>query len=174
MQAIDELRRSFPPHSEDIAANLHKVLADATLTATRRWGAALACAAATRHRPLCAAVESDALAAEVPPASLDDARAAASLMAMNNVYYRFKHFMADPEIEALPSRLRMKRLARPRGDKTDFEFFCLAVSALHGCEACVRWHAQVALRAGLSKRELAAAARIAATLHAAAVALDQR
>ena len=103
--------------------------------------------------------------------TLDDARAAASLMAMTNVYYRFKHFMADAELEKLPARLRMKQTARPAGDKADFEIFCVAASTIHGCEACVRHHADAAIEAGVSKRALADAVRIAATFHGVAAAL---
>ena len=32
----------------------------------------------------------------------------------------------------------MNRIAQPRTNKADFELFCLAVSAINGCEACVR------------------------------------
>lgn len=60
-----------------------------------------------------------------------------------------------------------------RGDKLDFELFCLAVSAINGCELCVRTHARVLLAAGTSKEELAECVRVAATLHAAAVATSQ-
>ena len=174
MNAVDTLCRSLPPHSADIGATLRKVLSDDILSPPRRWGAALACAAASRHRELTGAIVQDAEGAGVSGETLDDARAAASLMAMTNMYYRFKHLAGDPEVAALPSRLRMKRVARPRGDATDFELLCLAVSVLHGCEACIRWHTHLAREAGEDARQLAAAARVAATIHAAAVALDQR
>jgi hypothetical protein len=51
----------------------------------------------------------------VAPATVDDARAAATLMAMNNVYYRSKHMLVREEYQALPARLRMTRIARPAG-----------------------------------------------------------
>jgi alkyl hydroperoxide reductase subunit D len=47
-----------------------------------------------------------------PAAVAADAQAAAALMAMNNVYYRFRHMVGKPEYEQLPPRLRMQRLAR--------------------------------------------------------------
>ncbi|MEM9074099.1 MAG: carboxymuconolactone decarboxylase family protein [Myxococcota bacterium] len=173
MEAIEALRQQFPDHSKDIKINVQKVLTDSKLTAPRMWGTALACAVASRDAQLAKAVETDALAAGVSADVLDDARAAASLMAMNNVYYRFKHFMGDDEIEKIPARLRMQRIARPKGEKVDFELFCLAVSTINGCEVCVRSHAKVVLDGGLSKEEVAESVRIAATFEAAAVALSQ-
>ena len=50
--------------------------------------------------------------------------------------------------------------------------FCLAVSAINGCEACVRAHEQVVVEAGLSEEHVHDAVRIAAVVNAAAVALE--
>ena len=56
---------------------------------------AVASAAAARNERLRAAVIADARA-EVDAAVIDDALAAAALMAMNNVYYRFRHLVGKP------------------------------------------------------------------------------
>ena len=117
----------------------------------------------------------DQLAATVrnqDPGVLDDARAAAALMAMNNVYYRFRHQVDKPAYSQKPARLRMNRLVQPAGPKVDFELLCLAVSAINGCEACVRAHEAAVLEGGLSEDHVHDAVRIAATVHAAAVALE--
>jgi alkyl hydroperoxide reductase subunit D len=47
----------------------------------------------------------------------------------------------------------------------------LAVSAINGCETCVRSHEQVVVTGGLSEDQVHDAVRIAATIRAAAVAL---
>lgn len=169
--SIDALRAKIPEHSADVEHTLAKVLSSSSLTPTQLWGTALACAITTRHEALASAIESDARALAVAPEALDDARAAASLMAMTNVYYRFKHFIADDEIEKMPSRLRMKRTARPEGDEADFELFCVAVSAMNACEACVRHHSDKALKGGLTRTQLADAVRVGATLAGVAIAL---
>jgi alkyl hydroperoxide reductase subunit D len=57
-------------------------------------------------------------------------------------------------------------------NKADFELFCLAVSAVNGCEMCVRSHEEVVLTAGLSTDQVHDAVRIAATMHGVAVALE--
>ena len=66
----------------------------------------------------------------------------------------------------------MQRIARPAGSKVDFELMSLAVSALNGCETCVKAHEKVVLEAGLTEDQVNDAVRVAAVVHAAAVALD--
>jgi alkyl hydroperoxide reductase subunit D len=100
------------------------------------------------------------------------ASAAAALMAMNNVYYRFRHMVGKPAYAQKPARLRMNRLAKPLTSRADLELFSLAVSAINGCEVCVQAHERAVLEAGLSEDHVHDAVRIAATVHAAAVALD--
>jgi alkyl hydroperoxide reductase subunit D len=66
----------------------------------------------------------------------------------------------------------MNRLARPATSKADLELFSLAASAINGCEACVQAHEDVVLESGLTEDHVHDAVRIAATVHAAAVALE--
>ena len=105
---------------------------------------------------------------EVPAAVLDDAVAAAALMGMNNVYYRFRHLVGKPSYGDKPARLRMNRLVKPAASKVDFELFCLAVSAINGCGVCVDAHEKVLLEKGANEDTILAAVRIASTIHALA------
>ena len=54
------------------------------------------------------------------------AKTAATLMAMNNVYYRAIHLAENKELTAMPANLRMNGLANHGVDKEDFELFALA------------------------------------------------
>jgi alkyl hydroperoxide reductase subunit D len=80
--------------------------------------------------------------------------------------------VGKPSYGDKPARLRMNRLAKPATNKVDFELFSLAVSAINGCEMCVRSHEKVVLEGGLTEDHVHEAVRIAATLHAAAVSLE--
>lgn len=60
----------------------------------------------------------------------------------------------------------MNRIAKPATNKTDFELVCLAVSAMNGCEACVRSHEKVVIDGGLTEDHVNDAVRIAATMQA--------
>jgi lipoyl-dependent peroxiredoxin subunit D len=93
-------------------------------------------------------------------------------MAMNNVYYRFRHLVGKPAYASKPARLRMNRMVQPLTSKVDFELFSLAVSAINACEACIRAHEQVVVEGGLTEDAVHDAVRIAATVNAAAVALE--
>lgn len=173
MEHIDAIRSELPEHSKDIKLNLQSVLTQSKLTPDRTWGVALASAITARSERLTDACEQDALAAGVSEDVLDDARAAASLMAMNNVFYRFKHYMGSADYDGMPARLRMNRIARPKGSKVDFELFCLAVSAINGCEMCVKSHEKVVRAGDISMDEVHDSVRIASTINAAACALWQ-
>jgi alkyl hydroperoxide reductase subunit D len=176
MQNIDALREKLPEAAKDLKLNLQAVLTDSKLAEDVRWGVALACAYAIGEDVLTHAVVADSVG-KVSETTADDAKAAAALMGMNNVYYRFRHFVEGTEVEAdykLPARLRMNRIAKPAGDKVAFELLCLAVSAINGCEACVRSHESVVRKGGMTAEQVHDAVRIAAVLHGVGHALRIR
>jgi lipoyl-dependent peroxiredoxin subunit D len=151
------------------------------LGAAQRWGVAIASAVAARNPRLRDFIVDEArrqldpsLDPSVPSVGslVDDAFAAGALMAMNNVYYRFRHLIGKPSYGDKPARLRMNRLIKPATNKVDFELFSLAVSAINGCEICIQSHEKVVIHGGLTEDQVHEAVRIAATVHAAAVALE--
>jgi alkyl hydroperoxide reductase subunit D len=91
---------------------------------------------------------------------------------MNNVYYRFRHLVGKDAYSQKPARLRMNRLAKTAGPKVDFELFCLAVSAINACEACIQSHEKTVLAGGLSEDHVHDAVRIASVIQAFAVSLE--
>ena len=171
MRSIEELRSALPELAKDTKLNLQNVLSGETLSPAQRWGVAVASAAASRNPHVRDAVLAEARA-HVDARVIEDALAAVSLMAMNNVYYRFRHLVGKETYSQKPARLRMNRIARPATNKVDFELFCLAVSAINACEACIQSHEKVVTEGGLSEDAVHDAIRIAATLEAAAVSLE--
>jgi alkyl hydroperoxide reductase subunit D len=169
MPTLDELRESIPDPARDIKMNLQNVLAESSLTDAQRWGVAISCAFASRSPTLAQALID---AGKVDATVVEDAKAAAAIMGMNNVFYRFRHVMGKESYKQRPARLRMTRIARPSTNKVDFELFCLAVSAINNCEACIKSHEETVLAGGLSEDQVFDAVRIAATIHAAAVSLE--
>lgn len=171
MEQVDLLRESLPEVARDIKLNLSSVLQPGPLTDAQRFGVAIASAHAAKSPKLVSALTQDARAAGVTDGVIEDGVAAAVLMAMNNVYYRFRHQIGQDTYSQKPARLRMNRLVAVKGTKADFELMCLAVSAINGCEACVRAHEKTVLEAGLSEDQVHDAVRVAATVNAAALAL---
>lgn len=171
VRTLEELRASISEPARDIKLNLQSVLQQGPLTPAQRWGVAIASAVATRNAELRDALIVEARK-EVDASVIDDALASAALMAMNNVYYRFRHLVGKPSYSQMPARLRMQRIAKPLTNKADFELFCLAVSAINGCEMCIRSHEEVVLNGGLTEEQVHDAIRVAATINAAAVAIE--
>jgi alkyl hydroperoxide reductase subunit D len=171
VDALERLRAAIPDAARDIRLNLQAVLRGGALSDAQRWGVAAAAAVTARHRGLRDAVLA-AAGAVAGPAVVEDARAAAALMAMNNVYYRFRHMVGKPVYREKPAGLRMNRLMQPATNRTDFELMALAVSAINGCETCVRAHEKTVTEGGLTSDHVNDAVRIAATVYAAAVALE--
>jgi lipoyl-dependent peroxiredoxin subunit D len=171
VSALDLLAAEIVEPARDIKLNLQTVLAPGSLTPAQRWGVAIASAVASRNVRLQVAVIADARG-EVGPAVVEDAIAAAAIMGMNNVYYRFRHMIGKSSYGDRPARLRMNRLVKPAGSKVDFELYALAASAVGGCESCMRAHEHVVVEGGLTEEQVHDAVRIAATIHAAAIALE--
>jgi alkyl hydroperoxide reductase subunit D len=174
MTTLDSIRDSLPDYARDLRLNLGAVLATTGapgLTERQIWAVACAAAIASRHVPLARNIEALA-AAHLAPEDLNAARAAAAIMGMNNIYYRFLHLVEDAEYKQLPARLRMNVLANPGIDKLDFELLSLAVSAINGCGTCVASHERQLRQHGVAREAIQSAVRIAATVHAVAGVLE--
>jgi len=171
---LETMKAGLPDYAKDLRLNLDSVLSESGapgLSAKQVAIIALASAIASRYEPLTQAIAEQA-SAVLSPAEADGARAAAAIMAMNNIYYRFTHLASAPDYKTLPARLRMNVIGKPGVDKADFELWCLAVSAINGCGVCIDSHEKILRDAGLSAEEIQAAVRIAATVHAVAATLD--
>lgn len=169
MQALHELLAPTGDAARDLRVNLENLLGAGELAERARLGVALASAWSRGDARLAAALRASG-GATVDDALDDDAKAAAALMAMNNVVYRFRHQVGKEAYEALPVRLRMQRLAAPKTDKQTFELMSLAVSAINGCEHCVKAHESVLAAAGLAPTQVFEAVRIAAVVSGLATA----
>jgi alkyl hydroperoxide reductase subunit D len=57
-------------------------------------------------------------------------------------------------------------------DQADFELWCVAVSAINACGACVDAHEKVIREKGMTEETVLAAVRIASVVHGLAGVLD--
>lgn len=169
--SVDALKSALPGYAKDTKLNLGSLTSTSQLTEQQLWGTVLACALATRSAVVIRELAEEAgdyLSAE----AFEAAKGAASIMAMNNVYYRATHLIGDETYTTLPAKLRMSIIGKPGVDKVDFELWCLAVSAINGCGRCLESHEKVVRGAGLSRELVQEALRIAAVVNAAAATLD--
>jgi alkyl hydroperoxide reductase subunit D len=165
---LETLKNLLPEFAKDQKLNLGSVLSAPELTPVQAWGTALACAVASRNATVLAHITEEAQT-HLSPELLDASRGAATIMGMNNVYYRYNHMLqeaGDTEYASMPARLRMQIIAKNAAEKLDFELWCLAVSAINGCSACVVSHEKVCRDKGASRATIHAAVKIAAVVKA--------
>ena len=170
MTALEAIGAEFPVAARPIRLNLTAVLGSGALAASERWGVAIAVALASRSRRLAEALIASR-PEEVSEKTVADAVAAAALVGMSNVFYRFRHLIGKPSYAQKSTRLRM-HVAKPATTSAAFELFSIAVSAVNDCETCVRFHEATLLELGTTEDQIHDAIRIASVVYGAAVALD--
>ena len=171
---IEQIRDALPDYARDLKLNLGSVLTAngaPGLNEKQIWSIALASAIAARNTGFARSVEL-ASKTHLADVEVDGAKAAAAIMGMNNIYYRFLHLVEDGEYQTMPARLRMNVIANHGIDKLDFELISLAVSAVNGCGLCVTSHEKKLRSHDVSREAIQSAVRIAATIHAVAGVLE--
>jgi alkyl hydroperoxide reductase subunit D len=96
-------------------------------------------------------------------AEIAEAVSCASLLSANNVLYRFRHFVNKEKYNEIPARIKMNR-ARPVSGKELFELMSLAVSAVNGCEMCVKAHENSLIELGSKEERIFEAVRLGAVV----------
>lgn len=171
MSSVDALREKFPEPAKDTKLNVGALATSEVFDADQIWGVALSSAYYLGEKTLTDAILADAKAGGVSDAVIEDAQAAATLMGMNTVYYRFRHLVHKEVYSQKPARLRMQAMMKPKTSKALFELMSLAIAALAGCEVCVKAHEESVTKHGLTEDHVHESARFAAILGGAVVAI---
>ncbi len=169
--SLETVREMLPDYAKDLKLNLSGFARETALSEQQLYGTLLACALASGNATLIRHVHEDA-AEKLSEEALNAAKAAASIMAMNNIYYRFVHLVSHADYKTLPAKLRMNVIGRPGIDRVDFELFSIAVSSINGCGMCIDSHDAVLRKAGVKTETIQAAIRVASVVHAVARTLD--
>jgi alkyl hydroperoxide reductase subunit D len=169
--SLQALRDRLPEYAKDIKLNLGTLAAEPVLNEKQRAGTFIASALGARNPEVMTAVMAE-FESKLGAKELAAAKAAAAVMAMNNVYYRFLHLVENDEYGKLPAQLRMSAIGSHGINRADFELWCLAVSAINGCGKCVESHDKAVRKEGITAEQVQAAVRIAAVVNAAAAILD--
>ncbi|MCL2455164.1 MAG: carboxymuconolactone decarboxylase family protein [Micrococcales bacterium] len=160
--SIESLKDALPDLAKDLKLNLGSLSRNAVLSPEQLWGTMLATAAATRNATVLREIAEEARE-HLSPAAYDAALGAASIMGMNNVFYRGRHFL-EGDYDDLRVGLRMSIIGNPGVDKSLFELWSLAASAVNGCQACVGAHESVVREAGLSREHVFEALKAASVI----------
>jgi alkyl hydroperoxide reductase subunit D len=174
VMSLETIRDQLPDFARDLKLNLGSVLTTQGapgLSEKQIASIALSTAIASRNPQLTRAIEAWATPL-LDDAYISGSRAAAAIMGMNNIYYRFLHLVEDGEYATMPARLRMNIIGNPGIDKLDFELLSLAVSAVNGCGMCITSHEKKLRIGGISREQIQSAIRIASVIHAVAGVLE--
>ena len=169
--SIQTLKEQLPEYAKDLKLNLGNLANETVLSEIQKAGTFIATAIASRNPAVIEAVLAE-FGPKLDAPTLNAVKAAAAIMGMNNVYYRFLHLANGEDYSELPARLRMNVIASPGASRQDFELWCLAVSAVNACGRCIGAHEKVLRDAGTTPEQIQAAVRIASTVHAVAVTLE--
>ena len=172
--SLQKLKEQIGDFGKDIRLNLSSVLSEEGapgLKINQIFGVALASAYQTKNKAVISAIEAEA-SSHISAEEKEAAKAAATIMAMNNVFYRFNHLSDDPEFKKMPARLRMNVIGKPGIEKADFELYSLAVSALNACGMCINAHVKEVKKGGMTNEAIQSSVRIASVISAAAQAVE--
>lgn len=165
MQWIDQLKEALPDYAKDTRLNLDAVVKRSTLDPLEAQCVALAAAFATGNSKLWTWISTQI--AGSGDLDVNAAITAASLMAMNNVWYPYVEMSEDEQLKGLPAQLRMNAIATHGGTtKARFEAYSLAASIVGKCHFCVKAHYDTLKKEGYSVEQLRDIGRIAAVMTA--------
>jgi lipoyl-dependent peroxiredoxin subunit D len=169
MSSLEAFRDSLGDFAKDVRVNLSSIMTPegaADLTQEQIDLIALSSAYATRCLKLIDAVQAE-VSVRLSEGQITAAKIASTMMAMNNVYYRFTHLVSDESVTKLPTKLRMMSLSSHGIPKVDFELCSLAVSAINGCGMCMESHVHEVLKHGITPVGVQSSIRIAAVMSSA-------
>ncbi|MFT6105914.1 MAG: alkyl hydroperoxide reductase subunit D [Rickettsiales bacterium] len=160
----------FQDYARDIKLNLSSVLKidpESSLQENQIYAIALSCGYATKNSDLVEFILEKSQE-KISSEEVNAAKAAASIMAMNNIYYRFTHLVSDKDYLQMPAKLRMNIIGNPGVGKVDFELYSLAVSAINGCGLCIDSHVKTLVNSKIDKSTIAHSIRISSVINAVA------
>src|SRR3546814_8413645 len=90
--SLESLKTALPEYARDLKLNLGSLATEPGLTEQQRAGSFIAAAYASRNADVIRALYAE-FESKLSPEALTAAKAAAAIMGMNNIYYRFVHMM---------------------------------------------------------------------------------
>lgn len=159
---VDALKdNSIPDYAKDTRLNLDAVIKRSSLPQEEAEAVAVAAAFATGNPKFWTWLHSQIADRKEADAALT----AASLMAMNNVWYPYVEMVDDANLRGLPAQLRMNAISTHGGTtKGRFEAYSLAASIVGKCHFCIKAHYDTLKSEGYTVEQLRDIGRITAVI----------
>ncbi len=165
-KALEILNATDFKYLRDLKLNLNSTLTSEFLSEKECGLLGLSVATNNQSAILIEYYKNYALKFEATEDELAEAVSCASLLASNNVFYRFRHFTQKEKYTQIPARIRMQLMMKPVTSKEFFELLSLAISAVNGCEMCVNAHEDSLIKLGSKEERIFDAVRIASIVTA--------
>jgi alkyl hydroperoxide reductase subunit D len=165
-ESLNLLEKGNSRYVRDLKLNFTSTLTSSYLSEKECALVALSIAVNNNNAVLTNFLEKHALEKGATAEEIAEAAGCASLLALNNVFYRFRHFTGKEKYTQIPARIRMQLMSSPVTGKEFFELMSIAVSAVNGCEMCVNAHEKSILALGSSEERVFDAVRIASIITA--------
>jgi len=166
-ESLSLLEKGESRYLRDLKLNLSSTLTSEHLSAKESALLGLATAINNNNLPLTQYYTGIALQNGATEGDTAEAAGCASLLASNNVFYRFRHFTQKEKYTQIPARIRMQLMMKPVTGKEFFELMSLAISAVNGCEMCVNAHEDSLIKLGTTEERIFDAVRIASLVTSA-------
>ncbi|MDR6942412.1 carboxymuconolactone decarboxylase family protein [Mucilaginibacter pocheonensis] len=163
-EALSLLEKGESRYLRDLKLNFTSTLTSAHLTAKECALLGLSTAVNNNNVPLTTFFTKYAEEQGADAAEIAEAVGCASLLASNNVFYRFRHFTQKEKYTQIPARIRMQLMMKPVTGKEFFELMSLAISAVNGCEMCVNAHEDSLIKLSTTEERIFDAVRIASLI----------
>jgi alkyl hydroperoxide reductase subunit D len=164
--ALELLEKGESRYVRDLKLNFTSTLTSEHLSAKECALLGLSTAINNNNKPLTDYYTQYAAEQGATAADIAEAVGCASLLASNNVFYRFRHFTQKEKYTQIPARIRMQLMMKPVTGKEFFELMSLAISAVNGCEMCVNAHEDSLIKLGTTEERIFDAVRIASLVTA--------
>lgn len=149
---------------KDLRINLNNALAYPNLSKKESYLLALAVAINEKNENLKLAFTQLAATEGATEEEITELYALVSLMNVNNIFYRFRHFTDKEYYNNTPAGIKMSIMMNPVLGKEFFELASLTVSAINGCEMCVNAHEASVKQHGASEARIYDAIRLTAVV----------
>ena len=156
----------------DLKLNVSGMLGSKNMTKKEAYMVALSVAANEKNDTLTNAFTALSKNEGATDDEIAEVIACVSIMNVNNIFYRFRHFMAGVEYyEKTPAGLRMSVMMNPAMGKPLFELISLVISAVNGCERCVTSHEHSVKEQGADEPRIYDAIRLGAVIKGLSVVI---
>jgi alkyl hydroperoxide reductase subunit D len=164
-KSLNTLATANNRYIRDLKLNVTTVLSSANLSRKEAYLLALSVAVNEQNNTLIDAFEALAVREGATADELAETHGCASLMSVNNVFYRFKHYMHTTEFyNHQPAGLRMSLMMNVTMGKPLFELMSLVISAVNGCERCCIAHEHSVKELGTGEPRIFDAIRLGAVI----------